>query len=656
VSNVETVTLGDAVTSVTVKDSLVAGGQTLTLSAANLSGTNSLTWDGSAESNGSFNITGSAQDDNITGGAGADTINSGDGNDTIISNGGGDGIEAGLGDDLILFGSGDDLFRINLGIPTAGALGRVGRSSIQVEQPGSAGLEQTFEINGVTVEALSGASVLSTRANIIAAFDFAKANDSALTNISATAVDVVLDGETGYRIQFSMTMNIDGGLGTDTIKFTQNSVLDVDDTDFASVSNIEVVTFSDGTNVASFGNNALMASGASNLTINPGSDGDTFDFSSFEKGVTISASDGDDVYKFGLQLNLADIVDGGTGYDELQFTDDGDASSDLNGITNIENIILGDATTNITTLDDLVASGGTLAVTASALSGNNSLNWDASAETDGSFYIIGSSQNDTIITGAGNDIIDKGLNLSASDTIDAGAGTDELQFTDNGESRSDLDGVINVETITLGDAATKIITSDSLVSSGEVINVNATSLTGINSLIWDGNAELDGSFHITGSINSDEISGGSGNDVILGGAGSDFITGGFGSDILSGGDGSDTFNFSAGSESTILALDTVSDFVSGEDKFDFTTVPDDVITSPSYAASGTGDLIDDIGEAIVSGGPVTKSVVYVVGISGIGEGSYLFYDENGDNQVGMNELVLNLGNESDTILSISDFI
>ncbi len=37
------------------------------------------------------------------------------------------------------------------------------------------------------------------------------------------------------------------------------------------------------------------------------------------------------------------------------------------------------------------------------------------------------------------------------------------------------------------------------------------------------------------------------------------------------------------------------------------------------------------------------------GISGIGEGSYLFYDENGDNQVGMNELVLNLGNESDTI-------
>ena len=117
-----------------------------------------------------------------------------------------------------------------------------------------------------------------------------------------------------------------------------------------------------------------------------------------------------------------------------------------------------------------------------------------------------------------------------------------------------------------------------------------------------------------------------------------------------------SFNFSAGSESTILALDIVSDFVSGEDKFDFTTLPDDVITSPDYSASGTGNLIADIGGALFSGGALSQSVVYVVGISGIGEGSYLFYDENGDNQVGMNELVLNLGNESDTILSISDFI
>ena len=66
----------------TTVDALVGSGQTLTVSAAALTGTNTLTWDGSAETNGSFNITGSSQSDTITGGAGADTSSGGDGEDT----------------------------------------------------------------------------------------------------------------------------------------------------------------------------------------------------------------------------------------------------------------------------------------------------------------------------------------------------------------------------------------------------------------------------------------------------------------------------------------------------------------------------------------------------------------------------------------------
>ena len=56
--------------------------------------------------------------------------------------------------------------------------------------------------------------------------------------------------------------------------------------------------------------------------------------------------------------------------------------------------------------------------------------------------------------------------LSSSDTIDGGAGTDELRFTDSGSATSDLDGVTNVETVTLGDAATSVTTVDALVGLG----------------------------------------------------------------------------------------------------------------------------------------------------------------------------------------------
>ena len=96
--------------------------------------------------------------------------------------------------------------------------------------------------------------------------------------------------------------------------------------------------------------------------------------------------------------------------------------------------------------------------------------------------------------------------------------------------------------------------------------------------------------------------------------------------------------------------------MSGQDKFDFHTVPSDVITKPTYVANGTGNLKDDITEAISSGGFESGSVVYILEINGIGEGNYLFYDENGDDSVGINETVIHLGDQSDSVLYVSDFI
>ena len=182
------------------------------------------------------------------------------------------------------------------------------------------------------------------------------------------------------------------------------------------------------------------------------------------------------------------------------------------------------------------------------------MTWDGSAETNGSFNITGSSQADTITGGAGADTyyrvvrIRHDTHLSSSDTIDGGAGTDELRFTDSGSATSDLDRVTNVETVTLGDAATSVTTVDALVGSGETLTVNAAALTATNALTWDGSAETNGSFNITGSSQADTITGGAGADTVTAGSGNDTLRFVSGADlandvIVDGGAGTDTITF-----------------------------------------------------------------------------------------------------------------
>jgi len=73
--------------------------------------------------------------------------------------------------------------------------------------------------------------------------------------------------------------------------------------------------------------------------------------------------------------------------------------------------------------------------------------------------------------------------------------------------------------------------------------------------------------------------GGAGNDVIVGDAGDDTITGGSGIDVIAGGDdGSDIFRFVDPADGSLVSSnvtkgdivgDTIGDFNSGEDKFQF---------------------------------------------------------------------------------------
>ena len=79
VTNVEAIKLGAAVTVVKTVDGLVAEGATLVVDGGALSGSNSLTWDGSLETNGRFQVTGGGGNDCLIGGAKADVLVGGGG-------------------------------------------------------------------------------------------------------------------------------------------------------------------------------------------------------------------------------------------------------------------------------------------------------------------------------------------------------------------------------------------------------------------------------------------------------------------------------------------------------------------------------------------------------------------------------------------------
>lgn len=73
---------------------------------------------------------------------------------------------------------------------------------------------------------------------------------------------------------------------------------------------------------------------------------------------------------------------------------------------------------------------------------------------------------------------------------------------------------------------------------------------------------------VDGNNEDDALYGGSGNDTVKGSNGDDIIIGGYGADTLTGGNGNDTFKYL----STLDTGDTITDFVSGTDKIDFSAL------------------------------------------------------------------------------------
>jgi len=303
-------------------------------------------------------------------------------------------------------------------------------------------------------------------------------------------------------------------------------------------------------------------------TIHGTTSDDTFDMS--QGGAdTVFGDNGADIFDFGNTFTLNDSVHGGNGYDILKLSGASYAaglaitSAQLVGVQEIQ-LGTGHSYT-LSTGDQVVEASHQLFVNGYALGANNSLNFDGSAETNGTFQLAGGLGDDTLVGGAkadwiysgpvsssggddtlqgngGNDIFLFGGDLTNADRVDGGNGNDGLVLDGDYSHGFTFDAgtLTSVEEVTLDDFFSyTLATTDAIVAAGKTFLVDASQVSASYKVKFDGSAETDGKFIFQDSY---------GNDVFTGGAGADqFTMLAAGNDILNGGDGKDTFDFLTGS-------------------------------------------------------------------------------------------------------------
>jgi Ca2+-binding RTX toxin-like protein len=179
--------------------------------------------------------------------------------------------------------------------------------------------------------------------------------------------------------------------------------------------------------------------------------------------------------------------------------------------------------------------------------------------------------NDILYAGGGNDTIAMGASLTAADRIDGGSQYDRIQLS--GDYSAGLvfaaATMINVEEVRLAAGNSyRLITHDNTVAAGQVLTVDGSNLDAGHGLVFDGSAEKDGAFVLTGGAGADDLDGGMQNDTISGGGGNDRIA------LVAGGD--DTAAGGAGDDSIAMgAALTSADRINGGADKDLVTLNGD---------------------------------------------------------------------------------
>ncbi|MCW5735034.1 MAG: hypothetical protein KIS73_12955 [Enhydrobacter sp.] len=359
-------------------DATVAAGEQLVVDGSYLGGADNLTFNGSAETDGSFVVYAGMGKNLLTGGAGDDTFHFARGD----LGGYEDYVNGGAGFDTVVL-DGDYM---TLGF-TEIVAGLTNVEYVLLQSSWNGANSYNLHVNGTTVASgntltIDGASLGSYNKLI---FDGSAETDGKLVVLGGASTDRIMGGAKNDTISGGLGADrIDGGAGNDTL---------------------------DGGD-----GNDKIAGGDGNDTIVTGLGNDKVD-----------AGAGTDTMNLGATLNANDRIDGGANGDTVNLLGDYASAPLVLGATtllDVETLKLGAGFDyDLTTHDATVAAGSLLTVAAGALGPGDTLVFNGSAETDGRFKVTAGAADDSVTGGAGDDVIDGG---GGNDTLVGGGGNDKL--------------------------------------------------------------------------------------------------------------------------------------------------------------------------------------------------------------------------------------
>jgi Ca2+-binding RTX toxin-like protein len=476
------------------------------------------------------------------------------GNDTFDGGNGNDTFNAGLGNDNIVGGAGDDLLIINYSVGDIGQ-GMYLNASAATEGNTGSGYRYALDdtsLDNITFNGINRLQVTGT-----------SKNDSITTGngndvLAGGSGDDTLSGNAG-RDNISGGIgndSIDGGIGNDVLaggdgNDTVNAGGGVDTVDGGAGSDILILDLSTQTSNITINNPSadisiagiVSAVNFESFNIATGNGNDTLTQAAFLNGIvsrgddTFNGGAGNDTFNAGLGH---DSITGGTGDDLL-----------------VVDYSIGDIGKGVS-FNTYISTEGFRG--AGSRYGLNDIQIDnLSFNGINRFQITGTSKNDNIDTGNGNDLLVGG---SGNDTLNGRDGRDNIS---GGIGDDSIDGGMGNDILSGGDGNDLVITgggvdvadgglgNDTLVldlstQAGNItINnpIAGISIAGVVSAVNFENFSV-----VTGSGNDSLLQAGllRGNDTFKGGSGNDTLNAGLGEDSIEGGTGNDLLivNYSIG--------------------------------------------------------------------------------------------------------------
>lgn len=443
-------------------------------------------------------IEGTGNADTLTGTAAAEIIQGLAGNDTLIGQAGADILDGGLGRDRANYGNETG---------TGPAVVNLSNAAIQYDADGAGPGAPVTVAAGTAIDTFGTIDTLigiedirgTTRA------DYLVGNDEA-NLLHGRAGDDYLRGNGNFD-------DLIGGAGTDILDGT-DVVDDADPTDtvFAQFSSDDplasgvIVNFGDAAVTVGAetvaGHRTRDAYGSTDTLIDIEIARGTYNVDHLYGGDT-----GNDDYEGFEGLAGNDVIDGGSGFDEVRYTNDAGYQNGA-GQFGTQGVVVNLSTTARTVDLDGAGPGAPIVVAAGTAR-------DGYGDTDTLTSIEGvraTNANDWIFGGAG----DERFRLFAgADVVDGGGGTDQVDYrrewTGGNGVTVVLGGTVAVNGVTAGTARDVSGAIDTLISIEDIRGTD-----GSDAIIGDNAANL-----LRGEGGGDNLTGNGGNDTLHGGAGFD---------------------------------------------------------------------------------------------------------------------------------------